>query len=323
MTAEGLVRGWPATLTEPDLLDAPVVLQPARVSDARIRRAARAANDSWLRPWNPTRPDPRPRRSPAELLAAMTRWSPVPPYLSAVRGRREARLGTAFSWVIRYGGQFAGEVTIWHVQWGPARSAEVGYWIDERLAGRGIMPTALALCADHCFAKMGLHRLEAGIQPKNTASRRVVEKLGFRDEGTRIRLVHVDGSWQDHICYAITAEETPDGLLARWRSSLAASRTALADVLRTPGNGCSSVDVSLVSAGADTNATSTGARREAGLMRNKRDITGRLQTGSCQRPHGAAGSTESGFPLGGANVADALAGHAQKPHRSYPDANRP
>ena len=225
MTAVGRVRGWPATLIEPDQLGAPVVLQPARVADARARRAVRAANDSWLRPWNPTSPCARSRHSPAGLLAAMIRWSPVPAYLAAVRGQREARLGTAFSWVIRYGSQFAGEVTIWHVQWGPTRSAEVGYWIDERLAGRGIMPTALALCADHCFREMGLHRLEAGIQPKNTASRRVVEKLGFREEGTRIRLVHVDGSWQDHISYAITAEETPDGLLARWRSSLAASRT--------------------------------------------------------------------------------------------------
>jgi ribosomal-protein-alanine N-acetyltransferase len=127
--------------------------------------------------------------------------------------------------VVRYGGQFAGELTIWHILWDPTRSAEVAYWIDERLAGRGIMPTALAMGVDHCFQDMGLHRLEAGIQPENAASRRVVQKLGFRDEGTRVGLVYIDGTWRDHICYAITAEEATPGLLPKWRSSLAASRT--------------------------------------------------------------------------------------------------
>lgn len=104
---------------------------------------------------------------------------------------------------------------------GATRSAEVSYWVDERFAGRGIMPTALAMGADHCFRDMGLHRREAGIQPGNAASRRVVEKLGFRDEGTRVRLARIGGTWQDHICYAITAEEARGGLLPRWQRSLA------------------------------------------------------------------------------------------------------
>ncbi|HXJ27968.1 MAG TPA: GNAT family protein, partial [Streptosporangiaceae bacterium] len=72
---------------------------------------------------------------------------------------------------------------------------------------------------------MGMHRLEASIRPENIASRRVVEKLGFRDEGIRVRQLHINGSWRDHICYAITAEEVPAGMLPRWRSSLAASRS--------------------------------------------------------------------------------------------------
>jgi ribosomal-protein-alanine N-acetyltransferase len=72
---------------------------------------------------------------------------------------------------------------------------------------------------------MRLHRIEAGIQPENKASRRAVEKLGFRDEGVRERQVHVDGAWRDHICYAITAEEVPGGLLARWRDSVAPPRS--------------------------------------------------------------------------------------------------
>ena len=133
-------------------------------------------------------------------------------------------VGIAFTWVILYGGQFAGELTVWRIVWGSCRSAELGYWIDARFAGRGIMPTALAMGVDHCFQVMGMHRLEAGIRPENAASRRVVEKLGFRDEGIRVRQVHIDGAWRDHICYAITAEEIPTGMLCQWRSSLASSR---------------------------------------------------------------------------------------------------
>lgn len=223
MRAVRRISGWPATLTEPDRLDAPLILRPVRVSDAKIRRAVMAANDSWLRPLTATDPDAPARAARANRLVAMARQSPILPYLSVARSRRKAGQGTAFAWVICYGGQFAGELTVFNVRWGANRSAEVGYWIDERLAGRGITPTALAMGADHCFKRMGLHRLEAGIQPENAASRRVVEKLGFRNEGIRLGLVHIDGAWRDHICYAITAEAAADGLLHRWRNSPATS----------------------------------------------------------------------------------------------------
>ena len=65
-------------------------------------------------------------------------------------------------------------------------------WVDRDLAGRGIAPTALALAADHMFGPMGLHRLEVAIRPENTKSLRVVEKLGFRFEGTRPAYMHVE-----------------------------------------------------------------------------------------------------------------------------------
>jgi [ribosomal protein S5]-alanine N-acetyltransferase len=219
----GHLRRWPLPpiLTEPDLLDAPVVLAPARARDARDLRDVRAANDSWLSRWDPSLPEGPPRPSP---VASLIRRSPAWPYVWAARRRREATQGTALSWVIRYDGQFAGQLTVWHVVWGSSRSAEVGYWIDERLAGRGVMPTALAMGIDHCFRVLGLHRIEAGIRPENTPSRRAVEKIGFRNEGIRVRQVHIDGAWRDHICYAITAEEAPDGLLPQWRRSLAKRR---------------------------------------------------------------------------------------------------
>ena len=77
-------------------------------------------------------------------------------------------------------------------------AAETQELIDQRL--------------DHCFFTVGLHRLEANIRPENTASRRVVEKLGFREEGIRRRQLHIDGAWRDHICYALTVEDVPGGV---------------------------------------------------------------------------------------------------------------
>ena len=82
---------------------------------------------------------------------------------------------------------------------GVQRSCTVGYWVDGALAGRGIMPTALALVIDHCFTEVGLHRVEIDIRPENTASLRVVEKLGLRREGYYERYLDIDGAWRDHV----------------------------------------------------------------------------------------------------------------------------
>jgi len=213
----GRMRGWPVTLTEPHLLGAPVGLRPVRVSDARTWREIRVRNAPWLRPWEPTNPETPLYRSS------------LGPYIAMVRAmRREARQGQAAPWVVTYGGEFVGQLTVGSITWGSARSGQVGYWIDEAYAGRGIIPTVLAMAVDHCFGVIGLHRLEASIRPENHASRRVVEKLGFREEGIRVRQLHINGAWRDHVCYALTAEEVPHGLMPRWRSMVLASRSGTA-----------------------------------------------------------------------------------------------
>jgi [ribosomal protein S5]-alanine N-acetyltransferase len=209
------MRGWPVTLTEPDLLDLPVGLRPVRVKDAAIWRETRVRNAAWLRAWEPTNPETPLYRSSLGPYVAMARTM-----------RREARQGLTVPWVVTYGGRFAGQLTVGSIVWGSARSAQVGYWIDEEYAGRGITPTALAMAMDHCFFVIGLHRVEATIRPENHASRRVVEKLGFREEGLRRRSLHIDGAWRDHLCYAMTVEDAAGGLMNRWRRiSAAQSRT--------------------------------------------------------------------------------------------------
>jgi [ribosomal protein S5]-alanine N-acetyltransferase len=136
-----------------------------------------------------------------------------------VRLRREARAGTCLPFVVTYEDQLVGQLTVGGIAWGSFRSAHVGYWIDSAVAGRGIMPTALALAVDHCFRTVGLHRIEINIRPENSASLRVVEKLGFRDEGLRRSFLHIDGAWRDHRSFALTADELPaGGLVGRWRA---------------------------------------------------------------------------------------------------------
>jgi ribosomal-protein-alanine N-acetyltransferase len=211
------MRGWPVSIIEPSLLDAPVALRPVRVRDAREWRDSRVRNATWLRPWEPTNPETPLYRSG------------LGPYITMARTmRREARQGLDLPWVVTYGDRFVGQLTVGSIIWGSARSAQVGYWIDESVAGRGVTPTALAMAIDHCFGVVGLHRVEASIRPENHASRRVVEKLGFREEGLRRRYLHIDGGWRDHLCYALTAEEARGGVLTRWSDTLSAQRSGTA-----------------------------------------------------------------------------------------------
>lgn len=191
-------RSWPVVLTEGSL-----TLRPLRPRDAQQWRAVRAANADWLAPWEATHPDP----------AALP-----PTYLQMVRSfTREARAGRMLPFALDLDGVLVGQVTVSGIVWGSLRSAQVGYWVDRRMAGRGIVPTAVALIVDYCFFTLGLHRMEANIRPENQASLRVVQKLGFRPEGLRRRYLHIDGAWRDHVTYALTAEEVPGGLLTRWR----------------------------------------------------------------------------------------------------------
>lgn len=104
-------------------------------------------------------------------------------------------------------GTFVGEVSLGNVQRGPLQSASVGYWIDEGHAGRGLVPAGVVVVLRHAFETLTLHRVEIGIVPRNLPSRRVVEKLGLREEGTSSRLVQIRGVWEDHVRYAITVEE--------------------------------------------------------------------------------------------------------------------
>jgi ribosomal-protein-alanine N-acetyltransferase len=190
-------RGWPATLRE-----GRVALRPIARSDREAWTSVRALNRDWLAPWEATPPVDA---GPPMSFAAMVR-----------NLRSQARAGTLLPFVLTLDGALVGQLTVGGITYGSLCSGHVGYWIDARVAGRGVMPTAVALAVDHCFQALRLHRVEVNIRPENSASLRVVEKLGFRDEGYRPRFLHINGQWADHRSFALTSEEVPEGLLSTW-----------------------------------------------------------------------------------------------------------
>jgi ribosomal-protein-alanine N-acetyltransferase len=170
--------------------------------DASRWAQLRRDNLEWLGPWESTRPPGAGVRTAG--------------YRSLTRDLlRQARSGRALPFVVTYDDAMVGQLTVTGVTWGSARWAQIGYWIDRGHAGRGIMPVAVALACDHCFLAMGLHRIEIAIRPENVASLRVVEKLGFHQIGLAPRYLHINGDWRDHLIFAVTVEEAPDGILSR------------------------------------------------------------------------------------------------------------
>ncbi|HXH80357.1 GNAT family protein [Nocardioides sp.] len=192
--------GWPAWLTYDG-----VTLRPLEGADAHAWREARQRNGDWLKQWDASVP-------PGGTGAGGS-------YAQVVRRlRKQARQGQSMPFAIEVDGRFVGQVTVNNIVRGSAQFASLGYWLDRSVAGRGIMPTAVAMVIDHCFTAAGLHRIEICVRPENTNSLRVVEKLGLFEVGYAPRFLHINGDWRDHRIFAVTVEECPGGMLARLSS---------------------------------------------------------------------------------------------------------
>lgn len=174
-----------------------VVLRALVVEDFAAWREVRRRNADWLLKWEPARPPGSPDTVESRDAFAVRCGA----------RHRERQLGTGYGYGIFVDGHFAGEINLSIVQRGPFQSAYVGYWIDEARAGEAYVPEAVVCLARAAFDDLGLHRIQISIIPRNTASRRVVEKLDLRDEGLAQRYLEINGVWEDHIRYAITAEE--------------------------------------------------------------------------------------------------------------------
>ncbi len=178
----------------------PVELRYLKKRDARKLQSLLVKDRAWLSPWEATTPGIRYPVDARDLVSNLL---------------YQQRKGTGLAFIIEVDGQLAGQINVANILHGSVSSASVGYWIGKDFAGRGAMPIAVALTIDHLFDEKHLHRVEIDIRPENSASLRVVEKLGLREEGLKERFIHIDGQWRDHRIFAITFEERKGSMLAR------------------------------------------------------------------------------------------------------------
>ncbi len=183
--------------TNPTLHGRRVLLRPLVASDFAQWREVRLRNADWLTKWEPTR-----------AAGAPDVINDRHAFTARCNAReRERHLGSGFGFGVFVEGQFRGEMNLSSVQRGPFQNCYVGYWIDEMVAGQGYTPESLVVAMRFAFDELELHRMQIAIIPRNTASRRVVEKLLLRDEGIAERYLEINGTWEDHVRYAITTEE--------------------------------------------------------------------------------------------------------------------
>lgn len=188
-----------------------VMLRPLLTTDFPAWSEVRRRNHDWLTVWEPSRsplsPDPSTDR---DAFAARCNLR-----------ERERLAGNAHSFGLFVDNAFAGEVNLNGVVRGALQSGTIGYWIDRARAGRSYVAEGVAVLARHAFEDLELHRLEICIVPRNSNSRRVMEKLRLREEGTAMRFLEINGTWEDHVRYGFTVEEwleRRDELMSAWIS---------------------------------------------------------------------------------------------------------
>lgn len=173
----------------PRELPAGVTLRLAALDDASMLAAAYTRNRVHLAPWDP-------ERSPDFFTTAVQRRT---------LGQQLAghAAGVTLPLVLTQDHTIVGRVTLSAITRGVSESAALGYWVDAALVGRGVMSSALDSVVRFSREELGLHRLEAQTLLHNTASQRVLAKLGFVEIGMAPRYLRIAGEWQDHRLYQL------------------------------------------------------------------------------------------------------------------------
>ncbi|OQS40759.1 MULTISPECIES: GNAT family N-acetyltransferase [Chromobacterium] len=176
-------------MSEP--LPAHVSLSAPELSDAPALFALINANRDALRPWMPWEPL---TRSESDSRA----------FLQSAAVSRQA--GTAYTWLVSRGGELAGVCDLHSVD-ASNRHAFVGYWLDRRQVGQGVMQAALTQLLNEAFGPLGLHRVAIDAAAANHRSCAVAQRLGFRFEGVLREYLLLQGRYCDARQYSLLAHE--------------------------------------------------------------------------------------------------------------------
>lgn len=178
-------------VSKPVVTGPTVLLRPPCDADrARWRRVVAASRD-FLRPWIDATSDDDPDGDAWFDSTLDASYDERYEKLLVVLRDRQIPVGAVnFNEIVR----------------GSFQSAYLGYWIGAQYARRGLMTEALGIALHHGFETLGLHRLEANLQPENTASRALVRRHGFTQEGFSPGYLKIGGQWRDHERWALTRE---------------------------------------------------------------------------------------------------------------------
>ena len=172
------------------LTGARVLLRPPRDGDYTQWAELRAASRDFLTPWEPTWP-----------RDALTRgcWRRRLKHYG-----EEWHLGASYSFMIfrLTDLKLMGGITLSNVRRGVAQAGTIGYWVGQSFARQGVMTEAVGLTLRFAYEDLGLHRVEAACLPGNVASRALLKKCGFQEEGYAPQYLKIDGAWRDHVLFA-------------------------------------------------------------------------------------------------------------------------
>jgi ribosomal-protein-alanine N-acetyltransferase len=182
---------------EPVLQGDGVFLRYPEMSDYAQWARLRGESREFLAPWEPT-------WAPDELTRAAFRRR-------LRRYQREIRNDMAYPFLLfRHTDKvLIGGCTLSNVRRGVTQSAAIGYWVGAGYVRHGHMYAALKAMMPFVFGILGLHRLEAACIPENAPSRKLLLKMGFREEGLARRYLQINGEWRDHILFALLEDDAP------------------------------------------------------------------------------------------------------------------
>jgi ribosomal-protein-alanine N-acetyltransferase len=167
-----------------------VYLRAPQMSDYSEWTTLREASRAFLTPWEPTWPSDDLSRS--AFRRRLRRYA------------EDQRADTSYAFFLfrKADDALVGGLTLANIRRGVAQAGSLGYWIGEPFARRGLMTGALHGLVPFAFGSLRLHRLEAACIPSNSASIRLLEKMGFSREGYAREYLCINGLWQDHLLFA-------------------------------------------------------------------------------------------------------------------------